>query len=145
HTEGYDAIAEDARSTTVGTITIWLDIAAVCAVPVFVMLSGALLLDPSRYRGHGTFLRKRAARLVPAVVFWHLWYWALISYRDDAVLPWDDFLVLAVNGQLYTALYFFWIVIGLALLTPVLIGFVASSSRLAIVVAGAALAAIPAL
>lgn len=144
HTVGYDAIAEDARSTVVGTVAIWLDIAAICAVPLFVMLSGAVLLDPVRYRDHGTFLRKRAARLVPALIFWHLWYWALIWRRDGESLPWRDAVVRAANGDLYTALYFFWIILGLALLTPILIGFVGTSSRRAVLVAGFALAAIPA-
>lgn len=144
HSVGFDAIAEDARSTTVGTVAIWLDIAAICAVPVFVMVSGAVLLDPSRYRDHGTFLRKRAGRLVPAVIFWHLWYWAFIWMRDGEQLPWHDTLVAVATGRLYTALYFFWIIIGLALLTPVLIGFVATSSRRAVLVAGSVLAALPA-
>jgi len=145
HSVGYDAVAEDARATMHGTVAIWLDIAATCAVPLFVMLSGAVLLDPRRYRGHGPFLRRRAARLVPAVVFWHAWYWGLLWVITGEPLPWDDTLVRIVSGNLYTALYFLWIIIGLALLTPVLMGFVASSSRRAVLVAGAALAAIPAL
>ena len=145
HSVGFDAVGEDARETAHGTLAIWLDIGAVFAVPVFVMLSGALLLDPRRYRDHGTFLRKRAARLIPALVFWHLWYWALVSYKNGAILPWRDAVVRAVDGSLYTALYFFWIIIGLALLTPVLIGFVSTSSRRAILIAGFGLAAIPAL
>lgn len=145
HSVAFNAAAEDARSTSYGTLAIWLDIGAVCAVPLFVMLSGSVLLDPTRYRDHGTFLRKRAARLVPALVFWHLWYWALVSWKDGAVLPWRDTLLRAATGELYTALYFFWIIIGLALLTPLVIGFVATSSRRAILIAGAALATIPAL
>ncbi|WP_313405396.1 acyltransferase family protein [Aeromicrobium sp.] len=145
HSVGFDAIPEDARSTVVGTAAIWLDIGAVFAVPVFVMLSGAVLLDPRRYGDHGTFLRKRAARLIPALVFWHLWYWALVGVKTGEPLPWRDAVVRAVEGDLYTALYFFWIITGLALLTPILIGFIGTSSRRAILVAGFVLAALPAL
>lgn len=140
-----NAAAEDARSTTVGTLAIWLDIGAVCAVPLFVMLSGSVLLDPRRYGSHSVFLRKRAARLVPALVFWHLWYWVLVSRQDGTGLPWRDALLETVTGELYAALYFFWIIIGLALITPLVIGFVSTSSRRAVLVAGAALATIPAL
>ncbi|MBD1270221.1 acyltransferase family protein [Aeromicrobium tamlense] len=145
HSVAPNAAAEDARSTTVGTLAIWLDIGAVCAVPLFVMLSGSVLLDPRRYGSHSVFLRKRAARLVPALVFWHLWYWALVTRQDGTALPWRDALLETVTGELYTALYFFWIIIGLALITPLVIGFVSTSSRRAVLVAGAALATIPAL
>lgn len=103
------------------------------------------MLDPRRYTDHATFLRKRAARLLPALIFWHLWYWALVSYKNGEVLPWRDVVVRTANGNLYTALYFFWIIIGLALLTPVLIGFIGTSSRRAILVAGTGFALIPAL
>ena len=53
HVAGITAVAPDARSTTQGNLAIVLDFASRWSVPVFVMVSGALLLDPSRYRGAG--------------------------------------------------------------------------------------------
>src|SRR5690606_3922411 len=41
------------------------------AVPAFVMMSGALNLDPAAMRhGTGTFLGRRLRRLVPATIVW---------------------------------------------------------------------------
>ncbi|OLT15942.1 hypothetical protein BJF80_08230 [Serinicoccus sp. CUA-874] len=49
-----------------------LDLPLLWVVPVFVMLSGALVLDPARFRGSGDFLRGRVwllvlLRLVPGL------------------------------------------------------------------------------
>lgn len=50
-----------------------VDIGAIWCVPVFVMISGALLLAPDTHRARpGTFWRKRLVRLLPALVVWHL-------------------------------------------------------------------------
>ncbi len=145
HVAGLTAIAPDARETTVGQLGITLDFASRWAVPVFVMLSGALLLDPSRYRGARDFLRRRAVRLLPAIVFWHLVYLGVRVVLASAPLTPGAALRLILNGQLWTALYFFWIVLGLAVVTPVLLPWVAQTSRRAVLLAGAAAAAIPVL
>ena len=59
-----------------------------------------------------------------------------------------DFRTLAqlvLTGRLWTALYFLWIVLGLALVTPLLVPWIASATRRAQIAAGLALAAVPAL
>lgn len=142
HVAGLTAIAPDARQTPVGRVAIGLDFASRWAVPVFVLLSGALLLDPARYRGPGDFLRRRALRLVPAVIFWHLVYLVFIALATDRTLTPGLIVRQILTGKLWTALYFFWIVLGLALITPLLIGWVASASQRAQLVAGALLATI---
>lgn len=145
HVTGATAIRDDARSTTVGVLAIVLNRGFNFTVPLFVMLSGALLLDPSRYRGDGDFLRRRALRLVPAIVFWHLFYWGFRVFYLDQTLTARAALKMTLRGQLFTALYFFWIVLGLALVTPVLIAWVARSSRRAVVTGAALAIAVPAL
>jgi surface polysaccharide O-acyltransferase-like enzyme len=135
HVAGLSAVLSGGRSTTVGLLGVVLDFGSRWAVPVFVMLSGALLLDPARYRGAGDFLRRRAWRLVPAVVFWHAVYLiVLIVEGDDLDVATAARLIL--TGKLWTALYFFWIVLGLAVVTPVLVPWIARSSRTAHLVAG---------
>lgn len=52
-------------------------------------------------------------------------------------------LVAAINGNLYTALYFFWIVLGLSLIAPILIPFIAETGSRGALVAGLGFAAIP--
>ena len=139
HVVGHDAIVPGARETFHGNLAIWLDFGSDFAVPVFVMVSGALLLDPARYAGAGDFLRKRALRLVPAVVVWHLLWWVFLLTVLGEDVGVRAFVAQSATGRLYTALYFFWIVLGLALVTPLLVPWVSSVGRRAVVVAGAAL------
>jgi len=129
----------------VGALAIVLNRGFNYTVPVFVMLSGALLLDPARYRGDVDFLRRRALRLLPAVIVWHLFYWGFRVFYLAQDVPWQSALKLTLNGRLFTALYFFWIVFGLAIVTPVLVAWVADASRSAVLIAGGAAVAIPAL
>jgi surface polysaccharide O-acyltransferase-like enzyme len=143
HTVGFNAIRPDTRETLRGQLALVLDLGATFAVPVFVMASGAMLLDPARFRGNGAFLRKRTGRLLPAVVFWHLWYLGLVTVVIGADLSVHDATVRIVNGNLYTALYFFWIILGLSLVAPVLIPFVRENGPRGALVAGTAFAAIP--
>ena len=145
HVAGLTAVAPDARSMAHGQLAIVLDFASRWCVPVFVMISGALLLDPGRYRGPADFLRRRAMRLVPAVVVWHLVYLAYRLASTEAPLSGHDLLERVLTGRLWTALYFFWIVLGLAVLTPVLVPWVAAASRQAQLIAGVSAAAVPAL
>lgn len=143
HTSASTASAADARDTLRGMVAIAVDIGAVFTVPVFVMISGALLLDPRRYRGPGDFLRKRVWRLVPAIAFWHLFYLGFRTWYLKQDLTWNGIVNEFLNGQTYTALYFFWIVLGLAVVTPVLVPWVASVRRRGVLIAGIAASAMP--
>ena len=145
HTAGYNAAEPDSLHTMRGQLGRLLDFGFNFAVAAFVMVSGAMMLDPARYRGAGAFLRKRAGRLVPAIVFWHLWYAGLIVLVIGRDLPFSAALGATLNGRLYTALYFFWIVLGLSLLAPVLVPFVREQGRRGAAIAGLAWTAIPVL
>ncbi|WP_418060579.1 acyltransferase [Pimelobacter simplex] len=100
-------------------------------VPVFVMISGALLLDPRAHRdGPGAFLRKRALRLVPALVVWHLVYLLLVRrllLSDEPSV--EEVVIQLIDGRIYTALYFLWLILGLYLVAPVLAAFLAEGDR----------------
>ena len=58
HTAGYTAAAAGARDRLEGQLAIALDIGAIFTVPLFVMISGALLLDPKKFHGTEDFLRR---------------------------------------------------------------------------------------
>jgi surface polysaccharide O-acyltransferase-like enzyme len=88
-------------------------------IPLFVMLSGALLLQPEKHDTLTTFFKKRWARIGLPWIFWGIAYFA-----------WD-FLVLhnpfttntIVQGILtgpYYNFWYFYLLVGLYLLTPVL-------------------------
>ena len=59
----------------------WWDSACRWAVPVYIMLSGSLLLDPARGEPPGVFYRKRLARLGVPLVFWSAFFmWVDVYY-----------------------------------------------------------------
>ena len=132
-----------------GTPGWWLGAAMRCgsqwAVLAFVMVSGALLLAPPARPDTGTFYRRRLARLGIPLLVWH------IVYITRAVLTWspspspERLLSMFLQGQSYTGLYFFWLILGLYAVTPLLWPVAAALSTRALVLAGAALAALPAL
>ncbi len=67
-----------------GSIRWWgaviVDLGFVWVVPVFVMISGALILEPRQYaKGPADFYRRRLLRLGPAFVFWPLFYVFVVS------------------------------------------------------------------
>jgi surface polysaccharide O-acyltransferase-like enzyme len=145
HTAGYNAAQPSSLHTLRGQLARLLDFGSDYAVPVFVMVSGAMMLDPGRFAGPGAFLRKRAARLVPPVVFWHAWYLGLVVVVIGHDLTVRSAASAILNGRLYTALYFFWIVLGLSIIAPVLIPFIRDYGRRAALVAGLVAAAVPVL
>ncbi|WP_409484172.1 acyltransferase [Arsenicicoccus dermatophilus] len=123
-----------------------LDLPFSVAVPVFVMVSGALTLDPASFRGTGHYLRKRVLRTVPAIVVWHLAYVAFLQlWWYPEPLTTRDVVQRILTGRLAPHLYFLWIVLGLSLMAPVLIRWLAQAGRREQVLTGAALAAIPVL
>ncbi|WP_040155456.1 acyltransferase [Mobilicoccus massiliensis] len=143
HVNGLTAVAHHGDGSDVGRLALLLDFVSRWSVPAFVMASGAMLLDPGRFSGTGAFLRRRALRLVPALVVWHVVYAGVVVRLTGRFAP-SELLQAALVGKLYTALYFFWIVLGLALLTPLLVPWVASVGTREVGAAGVVLAAMPA-
>jgi len=101
-------------------------------VPVFVMITGALLL-PRDYE-LGDFLRKRLMRIFPPFIFWsavyivYSWYNEDITFTDNA---WAN-ITLILHQFKYGAYYHLWYVymlIGLYFIIPVLSKFVRNASE----------------
>ncbi len=121
-----------------------IDIGFIWVVPVFVMISGALLLGSRQASAAPmTFYRKRAARLVPALIIWNAVY--LIGVRiwmrhED--LSASRVLQLIYDGSVFTQLYFIWLIVGLYAITPILATFFAAADdRRVLITAGVLLAA----
>jgi surface polysaccharide O-acyltransferase-like enzyme len=102
-----------------------IDLGAVWVVPVFVMISGALVLAPRAHAaGPGAFYRKRFVRILPALVVWHLVYLfgVRVGLRGEKLsLPWVTTML--IDAKVYTALYFLWLIAGLYIVAPVLAAF----------------------
>ncbi|MDO5734903.1 MAG: acyltransferase family protein [Propionibacteriaceae bacterium] len=112
-----------------GTRTWWfgiiMDFGFTFCLPLFVMISGALLLQARAHaRGPAAFLRRRAGRLVPALIFWHAFYVVVVRMwiLEEDVTP-KMALIGVLDARVYTALYFLWLILGLYVLAPVLSAF----------------------
>jgi surface polysaccharide O-acyltransferase-like enzyme len=100
------------------------------AVPLFIMLSGALLLTRQPW-DIGEFFRKRAAKLVAPLIAWTLLYigWRVLLRGDQ--FTGTDVLRHLLNGSQHPAyphLWFLWIIFSLYLLAPLLRSFVVHAS-----------------
>ena len=119
-------LAQAVNGTVVdeGTPSWWLanllNAASRWCVPVFIMVSGALVLDPRRVERPRDFYRKRLARLGIPLVVWTLVYlgfrrWFLAEPVDVTDAGRD---VLA--GTPFLQLYFLFVLLGLYLIAPFL-------------------------
>ncbi|MDR2996534.1 MAG: acyltransferase family protein [Microbacterium sp.] len=102
-----------------------VDIGFVWVVPVFVMISGALILEPRQYeQGPSSFYRRRLLRLAPALVFWSLFYFFVIrTALTGASISRADLVRFFLEGRPYTHLYFLWLIVGLYAVAPVFAAF----------------------
>ncbi|HEX2988992.1 MAG TPA: acyltransferase family protein, partial [Chloroflexota bacterium] len=105
-----------------------LDSASRWAVPVYVMLSGALLLDPARDESPTQFYRKRLGRLGIPIVFWSAFFMLFAIFYTHASTPREALRNLA-NGEPYLHLHFIFRLAGLYALTPALRVLVKHASR----------------
>ena len=125
------AISADINQTVIVrwlSVDIYSSVAHTC-VPLFVMLSGALLLQPYKVDELlGVFFKKRFARIGLPVVFWGAVYFAWSYFADNKALA-----VTSIGQGILTGPYFhFWYVymlIGLYLVTPLLRVLVAHARR----------------
>jgi surface polysaccharide O-acyltransferase-like enzyme len=114
------------------TSTVYKSLTLPC-VPLFVMLSGALLLQPSKLNESiRFFFKKRFNRLGLAFVFWSFIYLAWAFFISGTPVTFFNF----IEGTIYTffsgAYYHFWfiyLIVGLYLLTPILRAIVSCDSQ----------------
>ena len=105
------------------------------AVPAYIMLSGALLLDPVRVEPPEDFYRKRLGRIGVPLVFWtvlFMWFsvsytgWAAFQLPEDGDKPgqivhgWKAAWLLLAVGKPYTHLHFIFRIAGLYFFTPMM-------------------------
>jgi surface polysaccharide O-acyltransferase-like enzyme len=107
-------------------------------VPIFIMVSGALLLSRDAESDVISFYRRRTARLLPPIVFWtafYIYFQTLINYNITAIAVTRAI----VEGRPYYHLWYLYMISGLYLITPFLRQIViASSARvLLLFIAGA--------
>lgn len=90
------------------------------AVPIFIMLSGALIMDLNRPYSLGSFYKKRFIRIGIPFLFWagFYYYWSYKSYGME-ITP--EFIKNSLGqGLTYNHLYFIFIILGLYAVVPIL-------------------------
>ncbi|MGE5294456.1 MAG: acyltransferase [Solirubrobacterales bacterium] len=98
------------------------------AVPVFLMISGALLLDPQRTETLSAFYRKRMSRLLAPCLFWIAFYMALNVVQNTRAFTVQSLGRDLLTGQVYYHLWYLFILPGLYLVTPFLRSFLREAS-----------------
>ena len=88
--------------------------------PLFTMVSGLLLLNPSKEQPIPVFFKKRLVKVLIPFLAWSTIYllWR-IFLRDESFTP-KEILVLFVQGPVYYHLWFIQMILGLYLATPIL-------------------------
>jgi surface polysaccharide O-acyltransferase-like enzyme len=107
-----------------GSATWWVGVVlnrgAGWAVPVFIMVSGALLLAPRPNEGAAAFYRRRLDRIAIPLVVAHVGYFLVRWRLDHESLTASRIVADLLHAKVYTQLYFFWIILGLYVVTPLL-------------------------
>ncbi|MFD2082644.1 Surface polysaccharide O-acyltransferase, integral membrane enzyme [Actinopolymorpha cephalotaxi] len=99
------------------------------SVPIFVMASGAVLLQAGRNQSLRDFYARRASRLAIPLLAWSAFYIWFGRWTTGQDLAWSDFPRLLLLGQPYYHLYFLFVIFGLYLITPFLRIFVDAAPR----------------
>ena len=100
------------------TVTTYDSLARV-SVPLFVMLSGALLLQPSKLEPVRVFLKKRLIRLGLPFIFWGTAYFAWRFLVNNEAFSVNSIVQGVLTGPYYH-FWFLYMLFGLYLITPVL-------------------------
>jgi surface polysaccharide O-acyltransferase-like enzyme len=115
-------VGDGNHATSAWTIGKAFDAPMRWCVPVFVMVTGSLLL-PSDGMSALDFYRKRLPRVLIPVAFWTLAYWVLqiIFAPDNIAFPGAFWGLL--DGSAYYHLWYLYMLVGLLLWVPVLRAF----------------------
>lgn len=130
HVDGELLHADDIYTSTWWASNIVMAAVHWC-VPVFVMISGALLLDPQKTESLATFYRKRLARVLLPLVFWGVfylgWIWFKGAIRNEppSVI---SLIRLLIEGRPYYHMWFLYMILGLYFFTPFFRKIIATTS-----------------
>lgn len=86
------------------------------AVPVFVMISGSLFLDPERKISYGRLYKKNAVRLIAAFAIWSLIYTAIRCWGGHRAFT--TMLAMFIKGHYH--LWYIPMLLGLYVIVPLL-------------------------
>lgn len=105
---------EDVRTFTWQSLNFWDSLMRWC-VPIFVMISGVLFLNPRKKVNLKKLFTKNISRIIYVAIFWHLVY-GIYNYFEAK--NFYDALRITIEG--YSHLWFLHMIIGLYLIVPFL-------------------------
>ncbi len=89
------------------------------AVPLFLMLTGALLLQPEKQESLSVFFKKRWTRIGLPSLFWGVAYFAWDFLVVNIPFTSSTIIQGILNGP-YTQMWYLYVLVGLYLMTPIL-------------------------
>lgn len=96
-------------------------------IGIFVMVSGALLLDPSRIESASEFFKRRLQRILVPVLFWSAAYFALAGATGQP-LTLERVGKLLWQGRPWYHMWYLFMIVGLYAVTPLLRAYVSRAS-----------------
>ncbi len=105
-----------------------MNVASLWCVPVFVMISGGLLLRPAKPTPATAFYRRRLNRIAVPLVFWTVVYLALRPTLFGEHLTKAEAARDLATGHPYLQLYYLYVIAGLYAVTPLLRHVIARTS-----------------
>jgi surface polysaccharide O-acyltransferase-like enzyme len=89
-------------------------------VPLFIMLTGALLLAPSKKdEDLGVFFKKRFSRIGLPFLFWGVIYFLWVIYIEKQAVT-QEFIIRGILSGPYVTFWYLYMLVGLYLITPML-------------------------
>ena len=102
----------------------------ICAVPLFVMITGATLMDYRKRYTTKEFYKKRISRVVLPFLIWSVIYavWNG-SQGGTSITSIQELITKFLNNEILTIFWFFYAIIGIYIALPVLSIFLENASK----------------
>ncbi|HEX8923506.1 MAG TPA: acyltransferase family protein [Patescibacteria group bacterium] len=88
--------------------------------PVFIMISGYLLLGSNTLKNPKAFYKRRADKILIPLIFWNIFYFFLSIPFNSPDFTLANFWANFINGGTFYHLYFMFLISGLYLISPFL-------------------------
>ncbi len=109
-------------SNPIGSINWWIsnfyDSLVRWSVPFFVMISGALLLEPNRQESLTVFYRKRLSRIMIPTLFWSVFYLIIRTIVNKGAYNYMAIIINILTGKPYFHMWFLYMIMLLYMFTP---------------------------
>jgi surface polysaccharide O-acyltransferase-like enzyme len=89
------------------------------SVPIFIMISGSLLINEKSFKNTNLFFKKRVQRLLIPIFFWSVFFIGFNKYITD-FFSIKDVIGRLFIGEPYYHLWYLFLIVGIYCVTPVI-------------------------